>query len=526
MAYKVNLLDCTLRDGGYINNWKFGEDGVTGILKKLSATGIEMIEIGFLKGETFDPGITLFPDTDTCSEVLSSRDPDITYVAMFDMSAPLPLDKIQPRKEGGLDGIRVIFKKPKMDAAYPYCKHIKEMGYKLFINLVSTDQYSDEEFISCIHKFEGLHPDGYTIVDTFGVIKRKSFLHYVKLMDREMPSDCMLCYHAHNNLQQAFGNSEALLDMDLKRDICIDACVFGMGRGAGNLCLELLAGYMNENYQTMYRIQPMLEIMDEYLTDFYHKKFWGYALPFYLTASLNCHPNYGTYLAEKGTLTEKMFNEILKSISDEDKLVFSKEAAEKYFLQYMESFLDDKEDLSRLTDELAGKRVIILAPGKSLNEYRKRILTEQEKEDTVTIGVSFSSSDWHIDYIFSPNMRRFSKIQGKTKAKCIITSNMKEATQKDYVVNFSSFASKNKEILDNSGLMLLRLLSVLNVKEVLIAGMDGYSPESFERNYFSLDWEFDFSKEAEKRNQLISEDLKEIRESLNFRFLTPTVYKS
>ena len=101
---------------------------------------------------------------------------------------------------------------------------------------------------------------------------------------------------------------------------------------------------------------------------------------------------------------------------------------------------------------------------------------------------------------------------------------MKEATQKDYVVNFSSFASKNKEILDNSGLMLLRLLSVLNVKEVLIAGMDGYSPESFERNYFSLDWEFDFSKEAEKRNRLISEDLHQIRETLNFRFITPTVY--
>ena len=83
----------------------------------------------------------------------------------------------------------------------------------------------------------------------------------------------MLAYHAHNNLQQAFGNAEALVEMNLKRDLIIDACVFGMGRGAGNLNLELFAEYMNENYDTHYKIEPMLEIMDEYLNDIYKNKF-------------------------------------------------------------------------------------------------------------------------------------------------------------------------------------------------------------------------------------------------------------
>ena len=521
---KVHLLDCTLRDGGYINDWRFTEDGIHGILKKLKNTGIEMIEIGFLKGSSYDPDRTMFPDTLSCDRVLQDRDPDITYVSMLDMTAPVPLSCITERKPHGLDGIRVIFKKHKIEEAYPYCAHIKKMGYKLFVNLVSTDQYSDEEFISCLKKYEALSPDGFTIVDTFGLIKRKQFLHYVHLIHETADPQIMLCYHAHNNLQQAFGNAEALIDLDLPRDICIDACVFGMGRGAGNLCLELFADYMNENFGTGYRIQPMLEIMDEYLTEFYRRRFWGYALPYYLTASLGCHPNYGTYLAEKGTLTEKMFNEILKSISPEDKLTFSQEKAEQYFLAYMESFLDDREDLARLSDLLNGKRILILAPGKSLNEYREKILNEQKKPGTVTIGVSFYAEEWNIDYIFSPNMRRFVKIQGKTPVKCIITSNMKEATQKDFVVNFSSFASKNKEILDNSGLMLMRLLSSLGVREVLVAGMDGYSEHELTPNYFSRDWEFDFSKEAVRRNQLISEDLKEIRKGLRFTFITPTRY--
>ena len=522
---KIELLDCTLRDGGYINNWQFSEDGIKGILKKLANTGIEMIEMGFLKGTVSDPGISLFPDTRSCDRILQERDPGVRYVAMLDISAPVEMSCITERKPGGLDGIRVIFKKNRLEEAWPYCEHIKKMGYELYVNFVSTDQYSDEELISGIRRYETLSPDGMTIVDTFGMIKRKTFLHLVDVFDKTMAPGIMLCYHAHNNLQQAFGNAEALIDLNLDRDLCIDACVFGMGRGAGNLCLELFAEYMNENFGTRYRIQPMLEIMDEYLTEFYNRKFWGYALPFYLTASLGCHPNYGTYLAEKGTLTEKMFNEILKSISDEDKQIFSKEKAEHYFLQYMETFLDDREDLEKLSALLSRKHVVLLAPGKSLNDYREKILELQQLPDTVTIAVSFYSPDWNIDYIFSPNMRRFVKIQGRTPAKCIITSNMKEATQKDFVVNFSSFASKNREILDNSGLMLLRLLSAVGVREVTIAGMDGYSSREFTRNYFSRDWEFDFSKEAEKRNRLISEDLKEIRKSLSFRFLTPTVYE-
>ncbi|MBQ1376856.1 MAG: 4-hydroxy-2-ketovalerate aldolase, partial [Lachnospiraceae bacterium] len=79
---KIELLDCTLRDGGYINNWQFSEDGIKGILKKLANTGIEMIEMGFLKGSVSDPDISLFPDTRSCDNILLERDPGVRYVAM------------------------------------------------------------------------------------------------------------------------------------------------------------------------------------------------------------------------------------------------------------------------------------------------------------------------------------------------------------------------------------------------------------------------------------------------------------
>ncbi len=521
---KTYLLDCTLRDGGYINDWHFGEDAIKGFIKKIAETGIEMLEVGFIKGETYNPQKSVFPDTNSFTNVITHKSSSMLYVGMLDMSAPVKKSYIYPRSNDSIDGIRVIFKKDKIKEAYEYCSFIKKQGYMLFVNFVGTDQYSDREFIEGIEKFNTLQPNGVTIVDTFGMIKRKQFLRLVYLADNNLSKNIMLCYHAHNNLQQAFGNAEALVEMNLKRNICIDACIFGMGRGAGNLNLELFAEYMNENYDTNYKIEPMLEIMDEYLMEFYKTKFWGYSLPLYLSATLGCHPNYAIYLAEKDTLNVKSFNELLQNISPKDKLTFSKDKAEFYYRQYLERNIDDSLAISKLFKLFKDKHIILLAPGKSLRKNNKKIKQIISLPNTIVIATNFTANEFEPQFIFSSNMRRFSKIQGKTKALCITTSNMEGCGKTDFVVNFSSYASSYPEIIDNSGIMLLKLLAKLGIKEVSIAGMDGYNAYDG-INYSDDNLEYDFSKESETRNKLISEELKEISEKVKIIFLTPTVYK-
>lgn len=520
---KVYLLDCTLKDGGYINDWHFGEETIKGFGKKIAQTGIEIYEVGFIKGDTYDPDKSVFPDTASIANVIQPKAEGLLYVGMLDMSAPVPLDRIAPYDSSSIDGIRVIFKKEKMDEAYEFCKHIQELGYFISVSFVRTDLYTDKEFIEGIEKFNQLYPFAVSIVDSFGLIKRKQFLRLVYLADNNLAEGITLAYHAHNNLQQAFGNAEALVEMNLKRDVIIDACVFGMGRGAGNLNLELFAEYMNENYDTNYKIEPMLEIMDEYLNNIYKTKFWGYSLPLYLSASTGCHPNYAIYLAEKDTLTVKSFNELLKGIPQEEKAKFSKERAEKFYRQYQENYVDDKEAIAHLTAELAGKHVVMLAPGRSLMEYESQVTDECKQDNTVVIAVNFCADKFKPDYVFSSNMRRFNKIQRRTSAKCITISNMQNCEQTDYVVNFASFASQNAEIIDNSGLMLLKLLSAAGVKKVIIAGMDGYSAHQ-DGDYFDQQLEYDFSKQAEMRNALISEEIKEIQKVMKLRFATPTQY--
>lgn len=521
---RVYLLDCTLRDGGYVNDWRFGKDTIKGFGHKIAQTGIEMFEVGFLKGDSFDEDRAVFPDFDSLKSMIQPKDKKMLYVGMLDMSAPLPKERIPQYDGTSLDIIRIIFKKDKIDEAYEYCKYVQEKGYRISVNFVGTDMYSDVEFVEGIEKFNQLNPFAMAIVDSFGLIKRKHFLRLVYLADNNMAPGITLGYHAHNNLQQAFGNAESLVEMNLKRDLCIDACVFGMGRGAGNLNMELFAEYMNENYDTKYRIEPMLEIMDEYLNDIYRKRFWGYSLPFYLSASTGCHPNYAIYLAEKDTLPVKAFNELLNSIPADKKARFSKDNAEQFYREYQENYVDDRETLAKLSMELEDRKILVLGPGKSLANQKEDISAFVEKEHPVIIALNFDTKDFRIDYIFSSNMRRYTKIQGKTQAKCITTSNMKDCKNTDYIVNFSSYASKKPDIIDNSGVMLLKLLMAIGIKRVYIAGMDGYSAQQ-SINYYDSKLEYDFSKVAEIRNRLISEEIKDINKMLQIEFLTPTTYE-
>ena len=184
--------------------------------------------------------------------------------------------------------------------------------------------------------------------------------------------------------------------------------------------------------------------------------------------------------------------------------------------------INDSDVVNTLSEQLADKNVLVLAPGKTLSSHADAIRNKID-DNTIVISANFIASDFNPDFVFSSNMRRYIKIQGKTDARCIITSNMKEATSYDVMVNFASYASKYSEIIDNSVLMLLKLLASAGVKNVMIAGMDGYT-ESQDIAYFSSELQFDFSKEANERNALISKELINIRKTINFEFITPTIY--
>lgn len=530
---KVNILDCTLRDGGYVNDFTFGKDVISGFLNKIAKTNVECVEIGFLKGDKVDENKTYFPTMESVRNILNGRkDNKIKYFVMYDTSSPLDLDKISKCDGTSADGVRVIFKKNKIDEGYEACKKFIELGYLVCVNFVSTNVYSDEDFAKNIKRFNELDLFSMAIVDTFGSMKNDTFLHYVKVADENMRPDIVLTYHGHNNLQQAYQNAISFVNLNLDRNIIIDASVFGMGRGAGNLNIELFAEYLNKTKNNKYHIVPMLEIMDEYLQHIYETRFWGYSLPLYISGTLDVHPNYAIYLAEKNTLTEKSLYEIMSNISTDDRLIYKKDVAEKYYLDYMNNYINDSEDISKLEERFRNKKVLILAPGLSINENKDSIKKLIDADDVISISLNFYNEDFKTDFIFSSNMRRYRSLdveiddfkKNNKTLEVILTSNMREAINKNYNINFYSIAVESKDIVDNAGLMVMKLMQMIGVKEMSVAGMDGYS-ENNPYVYNDMSTQFDFSKVAGLRNELIKKEINKLKKYINIKFITKSLYE-
>lgn len=228
-------------------------------------------------------------------------------------------------------------------------------------------------------------------------------------------------------------------------------------------------------------------------------------------------------MAEKDTLTAKAFGELLASIPEVDKLKFSKEKAEKYYRNYVEKSIDDTDAVNELRDIFREKNIVVIAPGRSVKEYEDCVKNVSEKENTICIAVNFIPNNFKIDYVFSNNIKRYNKIQKVSDIKYITTSNMSDCKDSDFVVDFASYASSNSGIIDNSGIMLLRLLSTLGVAKVSLAGMDGYS-EYYGKDYYDQTLEYSFAFTAEQRNEAILSEIEELRKYIEISFITPSRY--
>ena len=270
--------------------------------------------------------------------------------------------------------------------------------------------------------------------------------------------------------------------------------------------------------------EPMLEIIDEYLNDIYREHFWGYSLPLYLSGANGCHPNYAIYFASKGTLTVKSYNEILKSIPKEDKALYNKDKAEAIYKQYQENYIDDREAVEKLEQELSGREVLLLGPGKSLMQQKAQVEEYIREKNPVVIGLNFVPADFACDYAFICHMRRYKNITDDSVRK-IITSNLREAKDYEYMLNFASYSSQEPAIMENSGLMCLHFLLHIGMPQVVIAGLDGYDIRNH-GNYVNSGLEYDFSAEQLKeRNELIAAELNRLQEKMQITFLTDSIYK-
>ena len=525
----IKLLDCTLRDGGYVNDWKFGNKNLVSVFERLVDSGIEIIEVGFLdERRPFDSDRSIMPTTSCVDSIFGVLDKKNTMVVGMIDYGTCPIENLSLCEKSYLDGIRVIFKKHMMHEAMEYCRQVKALGYKVFSQLVSITTYSDEELIELIGLVNDVKPYAVSMVDTYGLLHPEDLLHYYQILDEKVESEIQIGFHAHNNFQLGYANALAFLEKKRKHDIVVDGTLFGMGKSAGNTPLELLGMRLNDKYGKHYNINAMLEAIEETIKEFYLKNPWGYTTFFYLCSKNSCHPNYVSYFKEKQNLSVTKLDELLALIEPEDKkLLYDKLVAEQIYNEFIEKNILEKESIDAFKSEITNRKLLLIGPGKNIDLQMEKVNKFIDQNEPYIISINYIPKDISVDCVFITNTKRYHDMTLATKekkTKLLATSNVECRNGIfDFVVNRAPLLENNEKIIDNSFLMLMKLLKRIGIKEVNCAGFDGYSHK--DDNYRTPEMEYYFVKqEASYLNYHMRKRIFELREHMMVNFITYSAY--
>ena len=530
---EIHLLDCTLRDGGYVNDWKFGYNNLIGIFERFVDANVDIIEIGFLDDRRpFDIDRSIMPDTQSVNKIWGKLNrKQAMVVGMIDYGT-CDISKIQPCSESYLDGIRVIFKEHLMNEAMEYCRQIKALGYKVFAQLVSVTTYTKETMLDLVKLVNDVKPYAVSMVDTYGLLKPNTLLKYYELLDKYVSPEIKIGFHAHNNFQLAYANTLTFIGKSNKKhDIVIDGTLYGMGKSAGNAPLELIAMSLNEDFGEKYKINSMLESIEESVMEFFGQSPWGYKLFFYLCALNKCHPNYLSYYQEKENFSVSKLNSILGEINPQSKkLLYDKQIADSLYTSYMENTCNDQVNKKKLFDVLNNKPILLVGPGKNIGLQSNKVKKYINEKKPYVISINYIPESISVDSVFVTNIKRYQELAAELKLEknrnmsIIATSNVEcRGGSFDIQINRAPLLEENQKIKDNSFLMLLKLLDDIKIGSVVCAGFDGYSEN--DDNYLNPEMEYYFvKKEAENLNKHMKEAIYEYRRTMDIKFLTFSLY--
>lgn len=526
----IQLLDCTLRDGGYVNDWEFGFENLQNIFHRIVDAGVEIIEVGFIdERRPFDKNRSIGPNIECFNEIWENTDKKSTMVVGMIDYGTCSIENLKKIEDSFLDGIRVIFKKHLMNEAMEFCRQVKELGYKVFAQLVSITSYTQEELLEVIQLANDIEPYAISIVDTYGLLYPEDLLHYYKILDENVKENIHIGFHAHNNLQLAFANSMIFANNSSKHGLIVDATLHGMGKSAGNAPIELVAKRLNEVAGKKYNISYLLEAIENNIMDFYKKTPWGYKMFFYLSGKNQCHPNYVSYFKETQNFSVAKIDKLLSEIEpNEKKLLYDKTIAERMYNEYCTKEVNDNVTLELFKEEIKRRQVLIIGPGKNIKLQENWVQQFIKENRPYIIAINYIPDGIDVDCVFVTNIRRYSKLKDrlntKLDVKIMATTNVETMGKKfEYIINREPLLEKQELINDNSFLMLLKILEKIDVKKVFCAGLDGYSET--EDNYLDPKMEYYFIKDvAGQLNRHMRAFIENIRNEMDITFLTYSHY--
>ncbi len=527
---RISVLDCTLRDGGYINDFHFGYAVMKDIIDKLSKACVDIIECGFLKSGAYDRDDSLFGNVEVIKELITKKYPGRMYVAMLQYGAMMS-EEISRCEHDSIDGIRITFHEHEMDGAFVLAEELMHKGYKIFMQPVGTTTYSDQKLLKLIESMNNLKPYAFYIVDTLGMMYKNDLLRMYDLIDRNLDDMISIGFHSHNNLQLSFSNAQQLIDLNSARQIIIDSSIYGLGRGAGNLNTELITQYINSNFGFQYENIEILEIIDEYIRPMRMIYSWGYDAAYYIASTAGCHPNYASFLLNKQTLHVQNIYAILNRLDRQKRALYDEKYISREYIKYMNHYVDDTDSVAYVRKKISGKQIIVLAPGKSLKDHTDKINRMLQEDDYYVASVNFIPDSIKCDMVYVSNMKRLKGIENLLKqisveTDVIVTSNIRTAScGRVHVIDYMSYSNEELSIIDNAGLMCINFLKKTGADSVMLAGFDGFSSNR-SQNYYDQTLLVDVDLERLRQmNAAAAKKIAQLKRQMKIEFLTDTFYE-
>ena len=533
---KINILDCTLRDGAYIVNGVFGEPAIRGIINKLQNANIDIIECGWLKNDTCVDGTTYYHLPSDLEKYLSGKSEKVKYVAMIDWDR-YDLQNLPECDGKSIDAIRVVFPHNHYAEGMALGGVIKNKGYEVFFQAANTLAYSDEELVELATIANQVKPSSLSIVDTFGAMYGEDLSRIVNILDNHLDKDIALGFHSHNNQQMSFALSMQFIDMlkNSGRDCIVDSSLCGMGRGAGNATTELVVNYINRKYGGNYDMNEVMDAIDMYMQYFLESYSWGYSIPYFIAGMYCTHVNNIAYLLKNHRTNAKDMRNIVESLSEEDRKKYDYDLLEDKYLDYQGKVVDDSECLSMLEEEVQNREVLLILPGRSIHEEEDKIKNYIVKNNPLIIGINAVFEGFNYDYVFFSNKVRYNYAKEIysdlfSEHHRIVASNIKVIPDNnESIVNYNLLVKRGWEHFDNSGIMCLRLLNKVHAKEAVLAGFDGFdddvSNSYADKSLPHINPGKAWSELNSEIKDMLQDFMNSTKEYMNIRFLTKSRFE-
>ncbi len=491
----IGILDCTLRDGGYYNNWDFSEDVVTEYLKSLAASKVEYVELGL---RNFPKTGFLGAFAYTTEDYLNSIELPVgpTYGVMVDAKTIIESglaieDAVNalfiPASESKVDLVRVAAHFTEVERSGPIVKHLKKLGYIVGYNLMQaggkpsaeiTDRARQAKDWGCV--------DVLYFADSLGNMDRQEVERIVKALRVEWQGE--LGIHTHNNMGKGLDNTLAAMEAGVS---WLDTTITGMGRGAGNTQTESLLAIL-DNSDSKYNPKPIYELVIRYFESMQKSYGWGSNLLYFLGAQNDIHP---TYIQNLLSNTHYGTDEIVGAIDYLSEL----DGTTSYNGAVLDTALSFSNDNNRVSGSTAivglfeGRDILVIANGPSTHKYSKDIESyiNRAKPIVVSINIIESISQELVDYyVVSHNSKFLSEAKKYNRLKQPIIlpkhrftdteiSELNDATILDYglMVKEDTLATMGTHATIPYDLTAAYVLSILlesKARSISSVGFEGY----------------------------------------------------